>query len=126
MPEKRIPPEVYSFILTYIDSVGLVEALLLLRRNPNRRWLPSEVGTRLYVSESEARNLLERLREDGLVDGVEDAFFYRQQEAALEDAVRQLDESYQKQLVAVTRIIHSKPRRIREFANAFRLRRGRK
>lgn len=125
MAENAIPPDVYTFILAHIDSIGAIEALLLLRRCQDRSWTPNDVGTRLYISEVEAQELLGQLCEDGLIQGDSNAYRYHRLEPAREDVVQRLAETYQTQLVAVTRVIHAKPRRIREFANAFRVRKDR-
>jgi len=125
MPESQIPPDVYTFILAHIDSIGAIEALLLLRRNQDQSWTPANVGKRLYISEVVAQELLNQLHEDGLVQSEDGAFRYWTLESAREDLLQRLADTYQTQLVAVTEVIHAKPRRIREFANAFRLRKDR-
>ena len=122
MPEIQIPADVCTFILAHIDSIGAIEALLLLRRNQDQSWTPANVGKRLYISDVEAQELLNQLHDDGLVQSEADAFRYRTLEPAREDLLQRLAETYQTQLVAVTQVIHAKPRRIREFANAFKLR----
>jgi predicted ArsR family transcriptional regulator len=125
MPERTIPPDVYSFIVTHIDSIGSIEALLLLRRNKDKAWVAADVGKRLYVTDGAARDLLTQLRDDGLIESTGDAFRYVTLDPEREDVIERLTKTYQDQLVAVTTIIHAKPRRIREFANAFRLRKDR-
>lgn len=125
MPERSIPPDVYNFIVTHIDSIGSIEALLLLRRNKDRAWSPVDIGMRLYITDAEARDLLTQLSDDGLLESGGDGFRYVTLDADREDVIERLTETYQDQLVAVTTIIHAKPRRIREFANAFRMRKDR-
>lgn len=125
MPQRPIPPDVYSFIVTHIDSIGSIEALLLLRRNKNKAWSPAEIGKRLYVTDAEARDLLTQLSDDGLLESHAEGFRYVTLDLDREDVIERLIHTYQDQLVAVTAIIHAKPRRIREFANAFRMRKDR-
>jgi hypothetical protein len=125
MAENEIPPDIYNFILAHIDSIGAIEALLLLRRSRDQLWTPAGVGKRLYIPETEAQEILGQLSEDGLVASESGSFRYRQSEPAREDLMQRLADTYQTQLVAVTKVIHAKPRRIREFANAFRLRKDR-
>ena len=125
MPENAIPPDVYTFILAHIDSVGAIEALLLLRRSQDHSWTPVDVGTRLYIPETEAQELLYQLCEDGLIQSESSSFRYHLLDPVREDLVQLLAKTYQTQLIAVTKVIHAKPRRIREFANAFRLRKDR-
>jgi predicted ArsR family transcriptional regulator len=125
MPENAIPPDVCTFILAHIDSIGAIEALLLLRRNQDQSWTSDNVGKRLYISEAEAREVLNQLHEDGLIQNDGNAFRYQMLESGREDLMQRLTDIYQTQLVAVTKVIHAKPRRIREFANAFKLRKDR-
>lgn len=125
MPENSISPDIYNFILAHIDSIGAIEALLLLRRNRDQSWTPADVGKRLYISEVEAQELLGQLNQDRLVQNDGSSFRYDPVDSAQEELIRRVADTYQSQLVAVTKIIHAKPRRIREFANAFKLRKDR-
>ena len=68
---------------------------------------------------------MSQLHEDDLIRSDSGSFRYDRLGPTLEDVIGRLGETYQTQLVAVTKVIHSKPRRIREFANAFRLRKDR-
>lgn len=125
MPENSISPDIYNFILAHIDSIGAIEALLLLRRNRDQSWTAADVGKRLYISEVEAQELLGQLNQDRLVQNDGSSFRYDPVDSAQEELIRRVADTYQSQLVAVTKIIHAKPRRIREFANAFKLRKDR-
>lgn len=125
MPENSIPPDIYNFLIGHIDSIGAIEALLLLCRNQDQPWAPAEVGKRLYISAAEAQGLLNRLHDDGLIQGDGGAFRFRPANPDQEELMKRLADTYQSHLVTVTKIIHSKPMRIREFANAFKLRKNR-
>jgi hypothetical protein len=125
MPENSILPDIYNFLLGHIDSIGAIEALLLLCRNQDQPWTPAEVGKRLYISEVEAQELLDQLHDDGLIQGEGGAFRFRPANPDQEELMKRVADTYQSQLITVTKIIHSKPRRIREFANAFKLRKDR-
>jgi DNA-binding IclR family transcriptional regulator len=124
MADEHLPDELRDFIVRHIDSVAQLEALLLLRANPHETWDVARTAKRLYASESEAAMVLARLCQDGLLNCQDETFRY-QPEPAAAATVDRLAEAYAHQLIAVTNIIHAKPRRIREFADAFKFRKDR-
>ena len=124
-----VPEHVKAFLLQHIDSIAQLEALLLLRREAARSWNVDELATRLYVSPAATADLLLHLCVSGfLVDEGSMPASYRYACASPEQA-RMVDEIahlYATCLIPVTHIIHSKARtRIQEFADAFKLRKGR-
>lgn len=126
MFEELIPDDIRQFILSSIDSIAQLEALLLLRAHPQQKWNVAAVARRLYITEQEALPLLAHLCEQGLLvpsDPKAVEYAYQPQSTQLTQLVDRLAELYAKHLVPVTNLIHSKPRtRIQEFADAFRLR----
>jgi hypothetical protein len=100
-----------------------LEAILLLRAEPGRRWTATEAGARLYVSVTMAAHVLTVLAERGFlfVDG--DTYRYAPVRLELDGTVADLAHAYATDLIAITHLIHSKPATsIRQFADAFRLR----
>jgi hypothetical protein len=124
MTEDPFPSNIRQFILRSIDSVAQLEALLLLRANPQQKWNIPSVAKRLYITEQETAPLLANLCEQGLVVlNKPDEYTYQPASADLTQMVDSLAEIYAKHLVPVTNLIHSKPRtRMQEFADAFRIR----
>lgn len=124
MTQQYVPDDVREFILKHIDSVAQIEALLLIRANPAARWTLSRIASRLYTNEAQAAEAVDRLCADGLLLCVEGN--YRLDGIAPETAVmiERLQQIYTSHLIPVTNIVHSKPRRIRSFADAFRFRKG--
>ncbi|HYE74569.1 MAG TPA: hypothetical protein VEF04_14615 [Blastocatellia bacterium] len=126
MSENPIPDDVREFILENIDSIGQLEALLLLRSSPGEDWNAQGVAKRLYVSEQDATLILTRLNTSGLIavkSGKPPLYRYQPSSDDLRSIVDRLAETYSKHLVPVTNLVHSKPRtRIQEFADAFKLR----
>ncbi|MEP7342532.1 MAG: helix-turn-helix domain-containing protein [Acidobacteriota bacterium] len=125
MTEDPIPNDIRQFILRSIDSIAQLEALLLLRANPQQTWDIHAIARRLYITEQETSMLLSGLSEQGLVapGGESGQFAYQPASADLARMVDQVAEIYAKHLVPVTNLIHAKPRtRMQEFADAFRLR----
>lgn len=125
MAVEPVPGEVRDFILRYIDSVAQLEALLLLRGNPDERWDVGTAAKRLYASEEETAGVLTQLCEDGLLSASDGVYRYDCATADLRDIVDRLADVYSRHLIPVTNIIHAKPRRIRQFADAFRFRKDR-
>jgi hypothetical protein len=125
MPDNPIPLDLQNFIVRHIDSIAQIEALLLLRRHAPDTWDVPSTARRLYVSEQEASEILENLCEDGLLQCDAGIYRFACRTPEAERLVERLAEAYAGNLIAVTNIIHGKPRRIREFANAFKLRKDR-
>jgi hypothetical protein len=111
-------------ILDGIDSVPELEAILLLRDHRPRRWSEKEVGERLYVSTAVAGHLLNVLAERGFLSCVVGEYGFAPATPDLAETIDELAVTYEHHLIEVTLFIHSKPGpSIRQFANAFRLRR---
>ena len=124
MTDEIIPGDLRYFILRYIDSVGQLEALLLLRANPSKDWKAEAIANRLYISREEAQELLNRLCANALLACSDDLYRYGDPPEALRTMIDRLVEAYARHLIPVTSIIHSKPPRIHRFADAFKFRKG--
>ena len=122
MVDDPVPGNLRDFIVRYIDSIAQLEALLLLRANPADEWTPAEVAARLYTSEQDAAEVLARLCDDALAFCNKGIYRFGCETTELRDLVDRLAEAYSQQLIPVTNMIHAKPRRIRQFAEAFKFR----
>jgi hypothetical protein len=122
MSDGAIPQSIRKFIARHIDSVGQLEALLLLRAVPGEAWEVARVAGRLYVGEQEATEMLERLCHSGLLVRTDRAYRYCCKTEDLRRMVDELASLYARQLIPITNMIHAKSRRIRQFADAFRFR----
>ena len=122
MSDEQIPEDIREFISRYIDSVGQLEALLILRLRPEERWDLPTIAKRLYISEGNARELLGPLCEHKLASCSDDTYWLAELNSEQKAIIDRLADLYARRLIPVTNLIHSKTRRIREFANAFRLR----
>lgn len=125
MADEIIPGDLGDFILRYIDSIGQLEALLLLRAHAHEDWDVKQTAARLYASEPEVAEFLARLCADGLLACNEGLYRYACQSSDLQNMIDRLATAYARHLIPVTNMIHAKPRRIREFADAFKFRRDR-
>lgn len=119
-----LPADVRRFILTSIPSVPYLEAVLLLRAEPQKTWDASQLARRLYVPERNGAELLGQLRSSGIAEGADDNGTVRYAPTAeLADLLDRVAQAYATDLVAVTDLIHSRiDRRAQQFADAFRFR----
>jgi hypothetical protein len=122
MTDEVIPADLRDFILKHIDSVTQLEALLLLRANPGESWDVARTAQRLYAKEAEVAEALARLCSDGLLHCVQDVYRCADVAPDLLAMVDRLAAAYARYLIPVTNIIHAKPGRIRQFADAFKFR----
>jgi hypothetical protein len=125
LADDIIPEDLRDFILRHIDSIAQLEALLLLRRKPEEFWTAEASAKRLYISEADAKNVLDRLCADGLLSCSENLYRFAGQSDEQCQMVERLADTYSRHLIQVTNLIHTKPRRLREFADAFKIRKER-
>lgn len=125
MADDLIPDDLRDFILKYFDSIAQLEALLLLRENPSEKWTAEAIAKRLYIDARQATSILSRLREDGLLVCRDDVYHFECGDAGSKSMIDILAGIYARHIVPVTNIIHSKPHRIQEFADAFRIKKDR-
>ena len=125
MADELISEDLRDFILGHIDSIAQLEALLLLRRNPNETWTTATAARRLYISENEAMGALQHLCANGLLSCSGDHYRFTGQSDDDHRMVDKLADAYARHLIPVTNLIHGKPRRLREFSDAFKIRKDR-
>jgi hypothetical protein len=123
--DALIPEDLEDFILRYIDSIAQLEALLLLRRNPKETWTVERAAKRLYIDETEAKAVLDRLCADDLLTCDEGLYRYFGQSDEQRQMIDRLADVYSHHLIPVTNLIHTKAPRLREFADAFKIRKER-
>ena len=127
MAESPVPEGVREFIANHIDSVAELEALLLMRRDPQAGWSALALAERLYIGEQQAGAVaakLTALGAAGAADGSPVVYRYRPSTPELDGLVGEVADAYARYLIPVTNLIHSKPQtRVQQFADAFKLRR---
>jgi len=117
---------VYDFIERELDSVPHLEALLLLWNNPSRAWTVPEMGQALYVNDGFARDILNNLARRHLATRKDPELFGYNGSPELDPIVASLDTEYRRNLIRISRFIHSKASPgVREFADAFRFKKDR-
>lgn len=122
MTAAAITGEVRRFLLAVIPSVPHLEALLLLRAQP-QAWVAADLARRLYVDEARAQELLGDLAHAGLAATGAEGARYAPADAGIAATVDAVALAYGRHVVAVTQLIHStSDRKAQRFADAFRLR----
>jgi DNA-binding MarR family transcriptional regulator len=121
--------DIDQFILDEIETVPHLEALLLLWRERPRRWTEEAMAKALYVPQQTVREILQDLVKRNLIASTGDAGHepeYEFNNAEKEKLVKSLDLAYRRELIRISRLIHSKASPgVREFARAFRLKKDR-
>ena len=124
---RTVPVEVTRFIARYIGSVEELHVLVTCVRERDRWWDPRAIGSELGMSETAALRTFERLARHNLLDvRVTEAVRYRFAPVTHEVELRALAfaDAYWTNPLAVTQVVASFARRdIRDFADAFRIRR---
>jgi hypothetical protein len=123
MPDE-FTHELRQFVEHNIESVPQLEALLLLRKEPDRAWSASDIAKALYIQEEAAAALLvDFVRREFASYSTSDAakIIYRARDQTTDRLIDELQAAYQGRRVAVISLIYSKPlNKVQTFADAFR------
>jgi hypothetical protein len=126
MGEDSIPEDLREFLLKNFDSVAQWEGLLLLRAQPEKSWDAEDVARNLYITEPDAARLLADLEARAMItvaDAQPPALYRYQPQRDLDALIRRAAELYKRSVIPIANLIHSKPKtRVRQFADAFRIR----
>lgn len=115
--------DLLAFIGGSIRSVWALEMLLLLKRDPARRWTPSELVRELRASTMVVDEGIRTFAAAGLISGDDDrGWAYAPASSVIAEMCDALDRAYRERPVAVVNAIVSRTDKIQSFANAFRLR----
>jgi len=117
-----IPDDVRRFILASVPSIPFLEAMLLMRAEPQVAWDAAGISRRLYIPAQRGEELVSQLAESGVAVRTGSALRW-QPDPALAEVVDQVAALYAENLVGITELVHSRQeRRAQQFADAFRLR----
>lgn len=124
--DEATSAEVKRFILTSIASVPHLETLLLLWRGRDSEWDAGAIARRIYVPEKTAATIAADLAAAGMVEAREvepTRWRFDASREPLATLVAALEGAYARDLVGVTRLIHSRSaRQAHAFADAFKWR----
>jgi hypothetical protein len=118
--DDLVPDDVRDFILRHVDSVSQLEALLLLRASPDKVWNVAQAASRVYADQQEIAEMFERLGGEGFFTRHENGGYQYNAGNPADAVIGRLATEYAQRLIPITNMIHSKPRRIRQFADAFK------
>ncbi|HZU24490.1 MAG TPA: hypothetical protein VFA04_03155 [Bryobacteraceae bacterium] len=127
-PRDEEPVDIDRFILEQIETVPHMEALLLVWNSRPKVWSADEMGHAIFVTTAEAGAVLDDLTRRGFVAAARNSeqTWHYNPEPGRDAIMSVLDRTYRRELIRVTRLIHSKaPSSVREFAKAFRLKKER-
>lgn len=132
MPRPELAPDLRRFIVTNIPSVPYLEAILLLRSQPQRGWTARDMAGRLYVGEAQAAALLDASVNAGIAARVPDtetntdsSIVYQPATPELAQMLDRLATHYASDVITVATLIHHRPPEstpAQQFADAFRWR----
>ncbi|MGA0606460.1 hypothetical protein ACO2Q0_10710 [Phenylobacterium sp. VNQ135] len=116
-------PELAAFVREHMRSVWAVELLLLLKRDPDRRWAAADLVRELRASTPLVSDNLQRFERSGLAvreDG--DLWRYAPALPMLDDLAGQLELAYRERPVSIINIIATPPDPVQGLADAFKFR----
>ena len=124
MTTRGIPDDVAQFIRDHIDSIELLEVLLLLRERSGDVWSAETVARELRINPVSTTTRLEKLTSlDLLADQGDASYRYAPATSAIDTLIQRVAECYRERRVTMITMIFSKPSdSARDFADAFRLR----
>jgi hypothetical protein len=121
---ENIPDDIRRFILTSIESVPHLEALLQCYKKPDEKWDAEKLGGVIYVDIAKAERLLKKLCSAGFIGATveeKECYFFNSRSEELKVLVGKVDEVYSKHLIEITNLIHGKSTEIRKFSDAFKI-----
>lgn len=128
MPDSvELPYSVVAFVREHIEGLEQLELLTLLIKSPERWWDAAAAAGALGMSATISRDALERLASRNLLaisTTTEVRYQFQPGTATLRDASEEFAEACRTSRIAVFRLVTDTQRRVmRDFADAFRLRR---
>src|SRR5262245_64073906 len=109
MGRAELSDDIRRFILTSVPSVPYLEAILLLRSDPDLGWDVRRLAARLYVAERQAAEVLTALAAASIAHGEDQGeailFHYAPATAELRERLDALALAYSTNLVEVTDLI---------------------
>lgn len=121
MAAVRISEKARNFIYQHIDSVELLEILLLLYADADKSWSPESLALELRSNSNSTLNRLTVLKRLGLVAevGSSNQFCYQTTDVNQDKLVEELSAVYRVHRHRVLEMIFSPSKKARDFADAF-------
>lgn len=116
-------PDLAAFVREHVRSVWAVELLLVLKRDPGRRWAAGDVVGELRASATLVNDILRRFERSGLVlKDDSDGWRYAPASPVLDDLAGKLEAAYRQRPVSVINLIATPPDPVQGLADAFKFR----
>jgi hypothetical protein len=116
-------PDLAQFAREHVRSVWGVELLLVLKRDPARRWPPEALVAELRASTSLVVDALMRFERSGLAMRDEgDGWRYAPANPILAELADRLQAAYRERPVSVINLIAAPPDPVQGLADAFKFR----
>lgn len=121
MADHEISPQLQQFIFEFVDSVELIEVLLLIRNNPDRWFSADQISAELRSNPKSIANRIKRLASIGLLEqeSGKDFFRFHPNSNELKEITNELANEYLLRRHTIFEIIFSSSKTARQFANAF-------
>ena len=119
-----IDSHLISFIREHVRSVWALELLLLMRRDPERRWTEAELVRELRASTTLVADILRQFQASGLLAPEDGGFRYAPASPVLEALCIRLEAAYRKRPVAVINLIAKPTHPLQSLADAFKFKGG--
>lgn len=122
MSKNIVSEKVKQFIFEHIDSVELLEVLLLLRSQPSAHWNADQIAQELRSSSNSVSTRINSLLKIGLLEkqpGAQNLYQYKSSSPDFETILDELNETYKIKRQAIFELIFSPLKKGRHFANAF-------
>lgn len=114
--------DVLKFLRIAVGSLWALEQLLLLQRDPDRRWTVDAMVRELRSSKAIVSRIVTQFGRAGLVQEANGEFHYQPRTPEIADLVTRVASAYALYPVAVTRaLMVASDHDIQSFANAFRV-----
>lgn len=126
LSDSKIPADIHKFIVTNVDSVGLLEILAVMLKERNKNWTAQDLRNALHSSDQSIDKNLRQLLKIGAVacdEHVPKRYRYAPANENLDKLLMNLITSYMTFPMRVIEIIYNKSNEIlRDFSDAFKIR----
>lgn len=129
MSDQKIPKEIQEFLIENIESVGQLEVLARILKDPKKTWTAEDLRSTLHSSHQAIEQHLKRLIKIGAVsyDSQNGEYLYRPIDDRLNRILTALNSAYTTFPARVIEIVYNKSDQVlRDFVDAFKLRKDRK
>jgi hypothetical protein len=117
--------DLVKFVQTHLGSVWALRLMLVMRENPTHPWTANALRLELRASDSLIASLLDRFERTGLAVREGDIWCWRPAVPEIEQLSRAVADAYAVTPFGVIQAIAEAPEdRLRQFADAFRLQKG--